>query len=219
MERGSKTGRSKQRPYGRGIWLTKEQAQQLLDAPDPTTLKGLRDRAILAVLLGAALCREECASLTVEHLQQREGRWVIVDLIGKRGKVRSVPIDAWVKAALDDWLVAANITAGTLWRNFRRGDHIARSHVGMSSQAIWGVVTEYAKPLGFPTIAPHDLRRTAAKLMRAGGASIEQISLILGHSSIDVTKKYLGVELDLQDAATDRIGLKLDRRPQRLTGV
>jgi integrase len=202
-----------------GNWLTKEQAQQLLDAPDPTTLKGLRDRAILAVLLGAALRREESASLTVEHLQQREGRWVIVDLIGKRGKVRSVPVDGWVKAALDDWLAAAAITAGTLWRNFRRGDRIARSHVGMSSQAIWGVVTEYAKPLGFPTIAPHDLRRTAAKLMRAGGASIEQISLILGHTSIDVTKKYLGVELDLQDAATDRIGLKLDRRPQRLAGV
>ena len=54
--------------------------------------------------------------------------------------------------------------------------------------------------------------------MRAGGASIEQISLILGHSSIDATKKYLGVELDLQDAATDRIGLKLDRRPRRLEG-
>jgi integrase len=63
------------------------------------------------------------------------------------------------------------------------------------------------------------LRRTAAKLMRAGGASIEQISLVLGHASIDVTKKYLGVELDLQDAATDRIGLKLGRRPQRLEGV
>jgi len=55
--------------------------------------------------------------------------------------------------------------------------------------------------------------------MRAGGASIEQISLILGHSSIDVTQRYLGAELDLEDAATDRIGLTLGQRPQRLAGL
>jgi len=73
-----------------GNWLTLEQAQKLLRTPDITTLKGLRDRAILAVMLGGGLRRSEVANLTFEHIQQREGRWVIVDLVGKRNKVRSV---------------------------------------------------------------------------------------------------------------------------------
>ena len=201
-----------------GNWLTARQAQALLDAPDPSTRHGLRDRALLATLLGAALRREECASLTVEHLQQREGRWVIVDLAGERGKLRSVPLPSWVKAAIDDWTAAAGITGGPLWRAFRKGDHIDQASIRLTSQAIWAVVTKYAQTLEL-SVTPHDLRRTSAKLMRAGGASIEQISLILGHSSIDVTKRYLGVELDLENAATDRIGLTLARRPQRLAGL
>ena len=211
-----------------GNWLTKPQAQALLDAPPLTVTtptgkrkgevkrKGLRDRALLAVLLGCALRREECANLTVEHIQQREGRWVIVDLIGKREKVRSVPMPSWVKVALDDWTQAAGITEGNVWRGMRKGDHIVHSRPGMSSQAIWRVVTEYAALLGYDNLAPHDLRRTAAKLMLAGGAKLEQISMTLGHSSLEVTKKYLGVDLDLQNAATDKIGLKVSTRPQRL---
>jgi len=85
-----------------GNWLTKDQAQRLLDAPDITTLKGLRDRAILAVMLGAGLRRSEVAALTFEHIQQREGRWVIVDLIGKGKRVRTVPIPSWAKQAIDE---------------------------------------------------------------------------------------------------------------------
>ena len=59
-----------------GNWLTREQAQTLLNAPDTSTLKGLRDRAILAVMLGCGLRRSEVAALDIEHIQQREGRWV-----------------------------------------------------------------------------------------------------------------------------------------------
>jgi site-specific recombinase XerD len=205
-----------------GNWLDKTAAQALIDAPDVSTLKGLRDRAVLAALVGCALRREECARLTVEHVQQREGRWVIVDLTGKRGKVRSVPMPSWVKAALDDWTSAAGITTGSLWRTFRRGKDGAQvdpASSGMTSQAIWLVVTGYASELGYPTIAPHDLRRTAAKLMLKGGAKLEQISLILGHTSLDVTKKYLGVDLELTNAATDKIELSLKHRQKRLPGA
>src|SRR5438874_2395323 len=61
-----------------GNWLTVQQAQKLLNAPDAGTSKGLRDRAILAVLLGCGLRRSEVAALTFEHVQQRDGRWCIV---------------------------------------------------------------------------------------------------------------------------------------------
>ena len=66
-----------------GNWLSTRQAQVLLNAPDATTKKGLRDRAIVAVLLGCGLRRSENTSLSFKHIQQRECRWCIVDLVGK----------------------------------------------------------------------------------------------------------------------------------------
>src|SRR3972149_6569719 len=72
-----------------GNWLTKAQAQKMIEAPDVTTLKGLRDRAILGVLPGAGLRRSEIAALTFDHIQERDGRWVIVDLVGKGKRGRS----------------------------------------------------------------------------------------------------------------------------------
>jgi site-specific recombinase XerD len=70
-----------------GNWLSVRQAQTLLNTPDAATTKGLRDRAILAVLLGCGLRRSEVAALTAGHVQQRDGRWCIVDLVGKHGRV------------------------------------------------------------------------------------------------------------------------------------
>jgi site-specific recombinase XerD len=58
-----------------GNWLSVKQAQTLLNTPDVTTVKGLRDRAILALLLGCGLRRSEVAALTIGHIQQRDGRW------------------------------------------------------------------------------------------------------------------------------------------------
>ena len=72
-----------------GNWLSVQQAQKLLNAPEVSTKKGLRDRPMLAVLLGCALLRSEVAALTLKHLQQRDKRWCIVDLVGKHGRVSS----------------------------------------------------------------------------------------------------------------------------------
>src|SRR5213083_3141280 len=68
-----------------GNWLSLQQAQKLLNAPDAAMKKGLRDRAILAVLLGCGLRRSEVASITFRHIQLRDASWCIVDLIGKHG--------------------------------------------------------------------------------------------------------------------------------------
>jgi site-specific recombinase XerD len=99
-----------------GNWLTADQSRTLLNATDDQTLKGQRDRAILAVMLACGLRRSEVADLTVQHLQQREEHWVIADLIGKAAHIRTVPVPNWVKAAIDSWTTAAKITAGPVFR-------------------------------------------------------------------------------------------------------
>ena len=83
-----------------GNWLIKEDAQRWLNAPGTKTLKGVRDRALLAVLIGCGLRRAEAAILSFHHIEQREGRWAIVDIVGKRDKMRTVPMPSWAKAAL-----------------------------------------------------------------------------------------------------------------------
>ena len=190
-----------------GNWLTREQAQHWLGAPETRTLKGLRDRALLAVLIGCGLRRAEAAALNFDHVQQRDGRWVLVDLIGKRDKIRSVPMPAWTKAAIDAWSNRAGVTEGLVFRAVNKGEHVIGSSI--TPQAIRNIVAGYAEKLKHRGIAPHDLRRTFAKLAYKGGAALDQIQLSLGHESIQTTEDYLGVEQDLTDAPCDRLGLRL----------
>lgn len=192
-----------------GNWLSKEQAQKLIDAPNVKTLKGLRDRALLSVLLGCGLRREETAKLTFKHIQEREGRWVLVDLIGKRNKVRSIPMPSWTKKAIDEWSQAAKIKSGQVFRSVNKGDKVDGE--SMTAQGIRDVVTQYAQAAGLGEIAPHDLRRTFAKLAHKGGSGLDQIQLSLGHASIQTTERYLGVSQDLTDAPCDRLGLRLGK--------
>jgi len=87
-----------------GNWLTAEQGRALVEAPSAQTRRGKRDRAILAVLLGCGLRRSELVHLKVEDVQQREDHWAIVDLVGKGGHVRTIPVPGWVKNRMDDWM-------------------------------------------------------------------------------------------------------------------
>lgn len=190
-----------------GNWLTRDQAQDLLNAPDVSTLKGLRDRAILAVLIGCGLRRSEAAALTFEHVAQREGRWVIVDLVGKGNRTRTVPMASWAKAALDEWTSAAAISEGRVFRRVHKGGFVNGAQ--MSAQAIADVVKLHAGQCGFENLAAHDMRRTFAKLAHKGGAGLDQIQLSLGHASIKTTERYLGVEQNLTDAPCDVLGLRL----------
>ena len=190
-----------------GNWLTREQAQELLDAPDVETLKGLRDRAILAVLIGCGLHRSEAAALDFAHVRQRDGRWVVVDLVGKGNRTRTIPMPSWCKAALDAWTTAANITGGRVFRAVNKGGYLDGD--SMTPQAIRDVVAHCAALCGFDALAAHDLRRTFAKLAHKSGAGLDQIQLSLGHASIRTTERYLGVEQDLVDAPCDVLGLRL----------
>ncbi len=192
-----------------GNWLTREQAQDLLARPPIQTLAGKRDRAILAVLLGCGLRRSELAALDCRHIQPRDGRWVFLDLEGKGKRIRTVAIPPFVKVAIEDWTGAAGIAAGPLFRRVRDRRYPADTPVALSERMIWHVVMKYARQLAFAQLAPHDLRRTCAKLCRASGGELEQIQFLLGHASIQTTERYLGSRQNLKEAVNDRLGLDL----------
>jgi site-specific recombinase XerD len=190
-----------------GNWLSIRQAQTLLNTPDVSTKKGLRDRAMLAILLGCGLRRSEVAALTLRHIQQRDSRWCIVDLVGKHGRVRTIPMPTWVKVAIDSWTLAAGLVGGHVLRPVNRADQAQGER--MSEKVVWQLLRPYATAAGVPGIAPHDLRRSCAKMCRAAGGELEQIQLLLGHASVQTTERYLGTKQDLVHAPNDGIRLRV----------
>ncbi len=188
-----------------GRWLTAEQAERLLALPDVSTIKGVRDRAVLALLLGAGLRRAELAGLNIEQFQSLEGRWLLLDLKGKHGRIRSVPIPNWAFAAANKWYKAAGLTDGAVFRRLTRDGRVTSRRI--SPQAVFEIVRRYAKMLGV-AIGPHDLRRSFARLAHLGQSPLEQIQFSLGHASVITTELYLGVKQNLTDAPCDRLGLK-----------
>ena len=189
-----------------GNWLTVDEARTLWQLPDAFMLKGKRDRAILAVLLGCGLRRGELIDLTFDHLQRREDHWAIVDLIGKAGHVRTVPMPNWVKRTIDDWLNAADIRQGKLFRCVCRRGTVWGAEI--TEKVVWHVVKEYATKLGVSKLAPHDLRRSCARLCHSAGGELEQIQFLLGHVSVQTTEKYLGCKQRLREAVNDQLGIE-----------
>ena len=78
----------------------------------------------------------------------------------------------------------------------------------MTERVVWHVVKECAKRAGIDKLAPHDLRRTCARLCREAGGELDQIQFLLGHVSVQTTEKYLGCKQRLQNAVNDRIGIE-----------
>jgi site-specific recombinase XerD len=193
--------RSEGKPVGQ--WLTKAEAQALIRKPDISTNKGLRDRAILCVFIGCGLRRSEAANLQHGNIQQRDDRWVIVDIVGKRNKVRSVPMPSWCKAAIDAWTECKPWGEfGYVFTPISKGDTLAGG-MNMTDQALYYVVTKYSN------LNPRDLRRTFAMLARKGGAELTQIQLSLGHTSVSITQDYINEDQNLSQAPCDLLGLTL----------
>jgi len=192
-----------------GNWLTAEQAKALWQVPDPNTLKGKRDRALLGILLVCGLRRREAAELEIAHLQRREDHWAIVDLVGKGRHIRTVPLSDWVKSAIDSWLVSACVIEGRVFRCVcRAGKTWGR---GVTERVVWHVVKDCAKRAAIENLPPHDLRRTCARLCRDAGGDLDQIQFLLGHVSVQTTERYLGCKQHLRNAVNYRIGIEPNR--------
>ena len=191
-----------------GNWLSQRQAQALLSAPDISTVRGLRDRAILAVLLGCGLRRSEVAALTFAHVQQRDGRWCIVDLVGKHGRVRTAPMPAWVKVAIDAWTSPAGVTAGHVFRPVNRAGAVTGERLG--EKVVWQMLRRIRRPR---SAFPASRRTICAALARScavpPAASLSRSRLLLGHASVQTTERYLGTKQDLVHAPNDAIKLRL----------
>ena len=188
-----------------GNWLTVEQSKTLLGGLPSGSLRGKRDRAILALLIGCGLRRAELVGLRMGDLQVREEHWVIADLIGKGKHIRTVPVPAWAKRAVDEWTTAAAIDGGVSFRRVSRLENIWGA--GITPKAIWHIVKAAAKRAGIKDLAPHDLRR-CARLCHLAGGELEQIQFLLGHASVQTTERYLGCKQKLSQAVNDNLGLE-----------
>ncbi|EFW77351.1 hypothetical protein ALQ03_200019 [Pseudomonas savastanoi pv. glycinea] len=186
--------------------LGDHQAKALLEAPDESTLKGRRDRAMLAVLLYHGLRREEAAQLQVSDIQERRGIQHL-KIHGKGGKVRYLPLHP--------------VAAGRIHLYLERsGHHLDDKKVplfislrgkstgaGVSANGIYTVVEAYAKKAGIEVdgLGVHGLRATAATNALEHEADIAKVQAWLGHANISTTKIYDRRENRPEDSPTFKV--------------
>jgi len=172
--------------------LADGQARQLLDAPDATTLKGKRDRAVLAVLLYHGLRRAELCAIDVGDLQERRGVKHL-RIHGKGNKLRYLPLHPAAAARIEDYLAHSEHgadKAAPLFRALRNPGADSR----LSSKGVYtNVVQHYGRALGLTTLplfGPHAMRATAATNALEHGADIAKVQEWLGHANIQTTRIY-----------------------------
>ena len=183
-ERGSKAG----------VWLTRTQAKEIIRLPDPDTLRGARDSAVLHLLLGSGVRRFELSGLRWNQLRFVEDRWRLMNIVGKGGRIRTITLPDWCVASLFQWAAwmmyvdSTSFSADSVIRRSFRWRSVKRR---LSESAVRNIVVYYSS-LAKSRCAPHDLRRTYGKLARKGNAPIELIRDSLGHASVQTTEKYIG---------------------------
>src|SRR5208337_912746 len=195
-----------------GNWLTGNQAQELLNAVPQETLRGNRDGAMLGLLLGCGSRRSEVVGLRLDQPQLRESHWVIVELVGKGGRLRTVPVPAWCKGLVDVWLRHSGVSEGKVFRRVLKNGALkngTRRDAGVTANVVWYAVKRCAKRAGIDHLAPHDLRRSCARLCHLCGGELEQIQFLLGHASVQTTERYIGCKQKLREAVNDRFGISV----------
>jgi site-specific recombinase XerD len=201
----------KQLGFRSGNWLSAEQSSEVLKHACGNSMRARRDYAMLAMLFGCGFRRSELVGLELDEVQMRQGHWAVVDLIGKGGHIRTVPIPNWVKAALDQWIRAAGVTEGRIFRAVARAGKVWGK--GISQNVVWYVVKTCCEKAGMEHIAPHDLRPTCAKLCHSNDGELEQIQFLLGHASVQTTERYLGCKQNLGHPVNDLFDLRTDVQP------
>ncbi|MEA3345174.1 MAG: tyrosine-type recombinase/integrase [Chloroflexota bacterium] len=208
-----KTGQPKgQRAH---TWLSQAEVKALLDTC-ADGIVGERDRLALGLMVAAGLRRREAAELAFEDVKRQPVRGkmrTVLDVNGKGAKMRVVPISDRLAEAIEEWCAR---TGGQGWvlRSLGRSKELGKS---ISPTELYNIVQKRGAMIGLsapvcagrtggkPDLAPHDLRRTYAQLGYEAGIPITQISILLGHASVETTQRYLNLELDLETTVSDFI--------------
>lgn len=193
-------------------WLSSHELKVLISKTHKSkyNLIGARDRVALGLMSNGMLRRSEAVELQFSDLKVRDG-YHILEVVGKGAKTRGVKLSPVLSKDIlflqDQW--GGNAILRPLLKRkkpprgyIRVGDLLVGKT--MSSQALYNLVIKYGKMLG-KQLQPHDLRRTGAQIAWKAGVPIEQISLTLGHESIETTSLYLGIERDWEKQPADFI--------------
>ncbi|MEB0014571.1 tyrosine-type recombinase/integrase, partial [Glaciimonas sp. Cout2] len=184
------------------------QARALLNAPDATTLRGQRDRAILSTLLYHGLRRAELCALTVGDMQQRRGV-AHLRIHGKGGKLRYVPLHPGTAEGIDVYLQAAGHAGdsqGALFRPVKNNVH-TNDRASITADGVYKMLAGYATSLNIAVagFGPHALRATAATNALEHEADIAKVQEWLGHANIATTRIYDRRKMRPEDSPTFKV--------------
>ncbi|MFZ5894008.1 MAG: site-specific tyrosine recombinase XerD [Myxococcota bacterium] len=172
--------------------LSEDEMLSLIEAPDPSNLRGLRDRAMLSVTYAAGLRVSELVGLSVGDVDLRRG---IVSALGKGQKRRLVPLGEVALQHLEAYLAARAAQE----RKDNRSEVLFRSPRGgrLTRQGFWKIVRHYALAAGLrDRVHPHQLRHSFATHLLRGGADLRSVQTLLGHANIATTEVYTHVSRD-----------------------
>ncbi len=189
------------RPDEEHVRLSTAQVNALLDAPGVDSLRGLRDTAIIALMLCTGVREAELCALNVDDLRKRLGGSLALHVRkGKGAKERLVPYGLleWVLAIVDAWLRAASIVDGPAFRGFYRGNRRLRAS-RLTERAVQDILDAYPVMVDgrLMRLNPHDLRRTYARRLYEAHVDLLAIQQNLGHSDSKTTLGYIG-QLDAE---------------------
>lgn len=170
--------------------LNAQEVAKLLAAPESSSVRGLRDRALLELFYSSGLRVSELAGLMLQQIDLDQG---VVRVFGKGAKERMVPVGSSAVAAIRTYLFAARPSLVKA----RTGSALFLSERGraLSRKTLWGLIKGYAKRAGISkNVKPHLLRHSFATHLLEGGADLRAIQEMLGHADIGTTQIYTAVE-------------------------
>ena len=171
------------------VVLSAAQIEAILDAPDPSTRLGVRDRAMVQLMYSAGLRVSELVGLRVDGVSLSPP---IVRVFGKGGKERLVPMGAVAAEAL---ALYARDVRPAMASDPRQSSFFLAEHGGpMTRQNLWERLLRHARVAGVPgKVSPHVLRHSFATHLLTHGADLRAIQAMLGHADISTTQIYTSV--------------------------
>jgi len=175
--------------------ITPGQMRLLCEAPDPQTLRGRRDRALLATLASSGCRVSEVVTLTAAQISSRTGRFVLQVLGKNQTAPREAPLSQEAYMLIEAWLARRPVASDSLFTSFA-GRGARATAKPMSPAAVWQAVQQYAAAVGLRHVKPHDFRRFVGTELAK--RDIRQAQKALGHTRIETTAKhYVLDELEL----------------------